>query len=183
MKIVLAVVGLVGSGKTEATDFVSNRTAWPKIYLGQVTFDEIKKRGLPINEVNERMVREDIRNQYGMSAYAILNIPSIRLQFAKSSVLVESLYSWEEYLELRNAFGADFKVLAIHANPEIRAKRMKERHVRSLSQEEFESRDFSQIANLNQAGPIARADYVVINEGSLDELHKQLDDFIKKLPV
>ncbi len=183
MKMVLAVVGLVGSGKTEATDFISNKTAWPKVYLGQATFDEIKKRGLPINEVNERMVREDIRNQYGMAAYALINIPSIQEQFVKSSVLVESLYSWEEYLEFRKVFGESFKVLAVHANPEIRAKRMKERHVRTLSQEEFESRDFSQIANLNQAGPIARANYVVINEGSISELYGQLDEFLKKIDV
>lgn len=181
-KIILAIVGLPGAGKTEITEYLMEKVGWPKIYFGEVTFDEMKKNGLEVNEVNERKTREDIRARLGMGAYAILNIPKIKELFKTSSVILESFYSWEEYLEIKKEFGDSFKVLATVASPEIRENRMLNRPKRPLSsKEEFLSRDYSQIENLHQAGPIARADHFVINEGTKNELYENIDKIVEKL--
>ena len=180
-KIILAIVGLVGAGKTEITEYIMKKTGWPKVYFGDATFDEMKKEGLEINEANERKTREGIRAKFGMGGYAILNIPRVKEFFKNSSVIVESLYSWEEYLEMKKEFGDVFRVLAVSASPDMRAERMTRRPVRPLNKEEFISRDYSQIENLHQAGPIARADLVVINEGTKEDLYKQIDEIISKL--
>jgi dephospho-CoA kinase len=180
-KIILAVVGLLGSGKIETAEYLVKKTGWPKVYFGDATFDEMKKEGLEINEANERKTREEIRKNLGMGAYAILNLPKIKELFKTSSVIIESLYSWEEYLEMKKEFGDSFKVLAIYTSPEIRIKRMENRPVRPLTREEAISRDYSQIENLHQAGPIARADFMVVNEGTKEELYKEIDKIISKL--
>lgn len=44
-KIILAIVGLPGSGKTEAIEYLKEKLGWPKIYFGDVTFDRMKERG------------------------------------------------------------------------------------------------------------------------------------------
>jgi len=180
-KIILAITGLPSSGKNETTEYLMKKTGWPKVYFGQITFEEIKKQGLEINETNERKIREEIRTKNGMGAYATLNLPKIRELFKESSVILESFYSWEEYLEMKKEFGEVFKVLAIHASPEIRSIRKSGFPHNPRTEEEFISRDYSQIENLHQAGPIARADFSVINEGSKEDLYKQLDVIIKKL--
>lgn len=180
-KIILAIVGLTGAGKTEITEYVMKKTGWPKVYFGDATFDEMKKEGLEVNEVNERKTREGIRAKFGMGGYAILNIPRVREFFKNSSVVVESLYSWEEYLEMKKEFGDIFKVLAVFSSPDIRAERMAKRPSRSLTKEEMVSREYSQIENLHQAGPIARADFMVINEGTKEDLYKQVDEILAKL--
>lgn len=180
-KTILAVVGLPGAGKTEATQYILSKTNWPKIYFGDVTFDEMKKRGLEINEANERKIREEIRGKLGIGAYAIMLLPKIKELSEQSSVLLESMYSWEEYLAIRNEFGDAFKVLAVYAPPQLRIERMKNRPIRPLSPEDLVSRDYSQIENLHQAGPIARADFTIINEGTVDELHKNIDEVLAKL--
>ena len=75
MKVV-CIVGMTGSGKSVVTaafrdhDFVSIR-------FGDITDEEVIKRGLELNEENERKVREQFRAEYGMAAYALLNIPKI----------------------------------------------------------------------------------------------------------
>ena len=181
-KIILAVVGLPGAGKTEIIEYLIKKTNWPKVYFGDVTFDEMKKLGLEINEANERMTRERIRSEYGMGCYAILSIPKIKELINGTSVLVESLYSWEEYLEMKKEFGDSFKVLSVLASPDKRIERMKNRPIRPLSREDVISRDYSQIENIHQAGPIARADFFIVNEeGSKEELYKKVDEVIAKL--
>jgi dephospho-CoA kinase len=180
-KIILAVVGLPGAGKTEAIEYLIKKLGWPKVYFGDVTFDEMKRIGLEINEANEKKTRERIRSELGMGCYAILSIPKIKESLKDSSVLVESLYSWEEYLEMKKEFGDEFKVLAVFASPEIRIERMTNRPIRPLSREDVISRDYAQIGNIHQAGPIARADFMIVNEGSKEDLYKQIDGIIKKL--
>ena len=103
-KIILAVVGLTGSGKTEIVEYLIKKTGWPKVYFGDVTFNEMKKREIEINETNERKMREEIREKFGMEAYATLSLPKIKEAYVNSSVIVESLYSWEEYLEMKKEF-------------------------------------------------------------------------------
>jgi dephospho-CoA kinase len=178
---ILAIVGLPGSGKTEVVRYIINKTGWPKVYFGDATFDEMKKKSLDINEANERKTREEIRKRLGMAAYAILNLPKIKNLVKKTNVVVESLYSWEEYLEMQKEFGDRFKVLAIYSSPEKRIKRLVNRPIRPLTKEDVISRDCSQIEKLHQAGPIARSDFTIINEGDKKSLYLAADKIIKYL--
>ena len=180
-KIILAIVGLPGAGKTEVTEYVIKKTGWPKVYFGDVTFEEMKKSGLEINEANERKTREEIRAKLGMGAYAILNLSKIKQLYKESSVILESFYSWEEYLECKKEFGDNFMVLATYSSPDTRIKRLINRPIRPLKKEDVISRDYSQIENLHQAGPIARADFTVMNEGKKEDIYSQLDKIIAGL--
>jgi len=74
---VIAILGLPGSGKTEAINYLIKKYGWPRVYFGDVTFDELKMRGLEINEKNERMVREDLREKHGRLHYATKVIEKI----------------------------------------------------------------------------------------------------------
>lgn len=177
----LAIVGLAGAGKTESTEYVIKKTGLPKVYFGQAVIDEVKSRGLELSEANERIVREELRAKLGLSAMAILNLPKIKELYKSGSVLIESLYSWEEYTKIKEEFGDEFIVLAIYTSFETREKRMANRPFRPLLGDDLKSRDYSQIENLHQAGPIARADFTIINEGSKEELYKNLDKILNLL--
>ncbi|MDD4803803.1 MAG: AAA family ATPase [Candidatus Paceibacterota bacterium] len=177
-KIILAVVGLPGAGKTEAVEYLIKKTSWPKVYLGDATFEEMKNQCLEVNEANERKIREEIRKKLGMSAYAILNLPKVRELAQTSNVLIESLYSWEEYLEFKKEFGDSFKVLAIYSSPDKRIERLENRPCRPLKKEDVISRDYSQIENTHQAGPIARSDFTIINEEEKENLYSEIDRII-----
>lgn len=181
-KQIIAVVGLPGAGKTVAVNRGMEKTGWPKIYFGDLILDEVKKRGLEVNEKNERAVREGLRAEQGMGICATLSLPKVKESLASANgVFIESLYSWEEYVIMKNEFGENFKVLSIYASPTTRIARMAIRPERPLTAEEIKSRDYSQIENLHQAGPIARAEYTIVNEGSMDDFLKDLDSFFQKI--
>jgi len=180
-KTVLAVVGMPGSGKTVACDYLAKK-GHPRIYFGQVTFDEMKKQDLEINEANEKKVREELRRKHGMGTYAILNLPKIyKALETKDLIVLESLYSWEEYQIVKKDFGDNFKVLLIHSSPTSRHARLEKRPERPLTKEEALSRDEAQIVNSHIAGPIAVADFVVVNEGTVEEMFGEVDKVIEKL--
>lgn len=179
MKIV-AIVGLTGSGKSEVAQLFEKH-GFERVRFGDITDQEVRKRGLKLNEANERLVREDLRKYHGMEAYAILNLPRIEVARRKTSVVVDGLYSWEEYKLLKSHFGEDFYIVAIWASPKTRYKRLAGRAVRPLTPGEAASRDAAEIENLNKGGPIAMADFTIANEAALPDLAPQVENILRSL--
>ncbi|MDQ7778929.1 MAG: AAA family ATPase [Planctomycetota bacterium] len=159
---IVAVVGLAGAGKSVVTDaFI--RKGWAKVRFGDVTDAELRQRNLPVNEKNERSVREELRRRHGMAAYAILNRPRIDRLLKSGNVVVDGLYSWEEYKLLKRAYGDRLLIAAVYAPPALRYSRLAQRKVRPLSLEEAAGRDFAEIERINKGGPIAMADITLLN--------------------
>jgi len=167
--LIVAVVGMAGAGKSEVSRIFESHN-YKRIRFGDVTDEELAKVGLPLNEANEREMRESLRKQHGMDAYAKLNLPKIDDAVKVGNVVVDGLYSWEEYLLLKSYFTDRFKVAAVWSSPALRCARLAHRKIRPLTKEEVESRDAAEIVKLNKGGPIAIADYMIINQGSLFDL-------------
>lgn len=176
MKVV-AIVGMAGSGKSEVS-WLFEKAGFTRIRFGDVTDDELRKRGQELNEENERRVRELLRKERGMAAYAELNLSRIDAALASSDVVVDGLYSWEEYTFLKEHYNDDLLLVAVWASPKIRYARLNGRRDRALAPEEAAGRDRVEIENLHKGGPIAVADYIIVNESSLDDLREQTERII-----
>lgn len=172
---VLALVGMCGSGKSIVNDYFKEKGFFP-VYFGGVTIEEVKKRGLEVNEQNEKTVREELRKEHGMAAYAILNLPKIKDALAKANVIVDGLYSWSEYKVLKDEFQDNLVVIAVYAPPKLRYDRLSKRPVRPITAEDASKRDFAEIENIEKAGPITMADYTLINDGDYEKIYGQLKD-------
>ncbi|MBR2974781.1 MAG: dephospho-CoA kinase [Clostridia bacterium] len=176
----VALVGMCGSGKSVLTEFFT-QLGWEKVYFGGVTVAQLKKQGLEINEANERAMREGLRKQYGMGAFALLLVEEIAQKLDKTNTVLDGLYSWSEYKILREKFGDDLVVLAITTNRSVRYQRLACREFRPLTAEQAFSRDVSEIENLEKGGPISIADYYIDNNGSVQDLKNQFDKFLEWL--
>jgi dephospho-CoA kinase len=180
MRKVIAIVGMAGSGKSEAAKVFENH-GYTRVRFGDVTEIEMKKRGMSLCEASERFCREILRKEHGMAAYAILNRPRIDEALKKTDVVADGLYSWEEYLSFKAYYSEKFMVLAVQTSPKTRYARLADRSHRPLNAEESASRDKSEIENLNKGGPIAMADFTIINEEGLDSLLKQTELVLARL--
>ena len=103
MNRIIAIVGMCGSGKSIASEYLEEN-GYKKVYFGGVTLDKMKEEGLEINPTNERTMRERLRKEYGMGAYAILLLPKIE-EYAKiGNVVLDGLYSWDELKILKDRY-------------------------------------------------------------------------------
>ena len=179
MKVV-SIVGMAGAGKSEVARLFQEN-GFTRIRFGDVTDQEIRKRGLELNEKNERQIRELLRQEQGMAAYAKLNLPAIDSALKHSDAVIDGLYSWEEYTFLKSYYGEDFYVLAFCVSPGSMYARLSSRLDRRLTLEEATGRDKAEIENSNKGGPIAMADFTIINEASLEDLKKAVKTIISRL--
>ena len=179
MKVV-SIVGMAGSGKSEVAKIFENN-GFANVRFGDITDKEIKKRGLELNEKNERHVRQQLRKEHGMSAYAKLSLSRIDNLLKSADVVVDGLYSWEEYKLLKSRYGDSFSVVAVWASPKTRYERLTKRPVRPLAVEEAINRDVAEIENSDKGGPIAMANFTIINESSLEDMRKETQRVISAL--
>ena len=177
MNKIIAIIGMCGSGKSEAVKFFVE-SGYKRVYFGEVVMNEMKRLGLEVNEANERATRENLRKEFGMGAMAVKSLPIIEEFMKHNNVVIESLYSWKEFKILKDKFGEAFKLITIYTTKDLRYERLLKRPFRPLTNEESKSRDISEIEKLDKGGPIAYTDYLIMNDGSLDEMNVELKKYV-----
>lgn len=177
---IIAIVGMCGSGKSIASDYYE-KLGFQNIYFGKVTLDQLKKENLEITPDNEKMIRERLRKDYGMGAFALLLLDQIKTASEKGNVVLDGLYSWDEYKILKEKFQDELFVIAIITDKKIRYQRLEQRTVRPFSNEKAKERDIAEIENSAKGGPIAYADYYILNNEDLETYIKHLDRLTKQI--
>lgn len=187
----ICLVGMCGAGKSEVAERMKEKREFGFVRFGQITLDKVKEMGEVPSEALEKEIREGFRKEHGMAAFAILNQPKFDELLKKSDVIGDGLYSWEEYLVLREKYGDRLIIIAVDATPKIRYERLEDRakrhgadgnlRYRSFSKIEAAARDKAEIENSHKAGPIAMADYTIVNIGTIPELHEKVDEVLEKI--
>ncbi|MFQ6095216.1 MAG: AAA family ATPase [Candidatus Bathyarchaeia archaeon] len=171
-KIVIGVAGMPGAGKATAEELFREK-GYPIIVMGDEVREEAKRRNLEPTPQNLGKVMLQIRAEEGPAVLAKRCIPKIKA--AKSEiVVVDGIRSPHEVDEFKRAF-KDFVLIAIHASPKTRFKRLlrRSRSDDPRDWEAFIARDRRELS-VGLGEVIATADYVVVNEGTRRHLINEL---------
>ncbi len=173
---IIALVGLAGSGKSSAVEYLTEK-GFPKIYFGGVIYKAMDEAGIEKTWDNQQQFREEIRRREGKDFVikrVIKNIHDL-IKAGQNKIVLDGLYTWSEYKFLKHEFPGQVVVIAIVTPKYLRYQRMAKRIERPMQPHEVDQRDWSEIENLEKGGPIAIADYFIINDGSLEQLHQKID--------
>lgn len=178
-RLVLGVTGMPGAGKATASEIV-RKLGFDVVVMGDEIRAEAKRRGLSATPENLGKIMLKIRAEEGQGALAKRCIPKI---FASKSkrILIDGIRSPEEVEEFRKVF-QNFKVIAIHAAPKTRFERLKHRG-RSDAPKDwsmFMERDKRELS-VGIGEVIATADYMVINDGTKEDLRRNLLKLVEKI--
>jgi dephospho-CoA kinase len=176
---IVAFVGLTGSGKSAAVDYVVEK-GYPKIHFGNIIYAAMNEAGIEITPDSQQKFREDIREQEGKDFVVkrVIKQAHDLIAAGQHRIVFDGLYTWTEYKILRHEFPGELDVIAVVAPKKLRHHRLSQRPERPFTNEEANTRDWTEIENLEKGGPIAIADHYVMNDGNLDNLYQQVDQIL-----
>lgn len=179
---ILVFVGMSGSGKTTAIDYLTEKGI-PKIYFGGIIYQAMREAGIEITPESQQRFREEIRQKEGKDFVIKRVLKEIQdlVNAGQKRIVLDGLYSWTEYKILKKAYPTETTVIAIILPRALRHHRVAERPDRPFNAQEINERDWSELENLEKGAPIAIADYYLENSGSISDLHKQLEQLLKDI--
>lgn len=174
----IAFTGLPGSGKSEAVA-IAERQGWTVIRIGDAVRAEAKRRDMRPTDEHLGRIADERRRQEGMDVWARRSLPDE----PGDTIVVDGIRNIEEVAFFRQEL-ADFLLVAIHASPDTRYRRLQQRGRSddSLSREALKKRDERELG-WGLGSVVAMADMVVVNEGSLDELRGQVTALLTDIPA
>ena len=177
---IIAFVGLAGSGKSSAVEYLTQK-GYPKIYFGGIIYKAMAEAGIEVTWETQQTFREEIREKEGKDFVVKRAVKEARdlIAAGQHRIVLDGLYTWSEYRILKHEFPGEMTVVAIVTPKHLRKQRMASRPERPMTSEEVDERDWTEIENLEKGGPIAIADYFVHNDSDLDSLHTQVDSVLK----
>lgn len=181
---ILAIVGMSGSGKSVAVDYLTAK-GYPKVYFGGMIYKEMEKRGIertPDGET-EKNFREQIRNEEGKDWVVRQVIAETKdlIAAGQRRIVLDGVYSWTEYKTLKHEFPKNIIFLAIVVDKKLRYDRVAKRPERAFDGTAIRERDRSEIENLEKGGPIVAADYYILNNGSIADMEADLARVLKEI--
>ena len=181
MNKLIAVVGMSGTGKSVVTDYLEENN-WKKLYFGGITYKLMEEAGIERTSdgKSEKEFREKLRKDHGMECYAKFLEPDIRAALEEGHVVLDGLYSWQEYTYLIERF-PDLKLICVVTDKNIRYDRVAQRKDRPFDREAIQYRDISEIENLAKGGPIAFADYYILNNGNVEDEVERLKEILEEV--
>lgn len=181
---ILAIVGMSGSGKSVAVDYLTAK-GYPKVYFGGMIYKEMEKRGIERTEdgESEKKFREEIREKEGKDWVVNQVIAEAKdlIAAGQRRIILDGVYSWTEYKILKKEFLKAITFVAIVVDKKLRYERVAKRPGRAFDSVAIRERDRSEIENLEKGGPIVAADYYVLNNGSVSDVEARLDEILKEI--
>jgi dephospho-CoA kinase len=177
-KIVIALAGMPGSGKSLVVD-TAIESGYCVVLMGDVIREEAKKRGVEPDAKNIGNIMLELRQIEGKAVIARRCIPKIA-GMAKQKIIVDGIRSLDEIDEFKKCFSR-LVLMAIHASPETRFTRLfhRRRSDDAADWEVFHARDMRELS-VGLGAAIAMAEHVVVNEESMEVVKRRIRETLEK---
>ncbi len=180
--MIIGLTGRNGAGKTAVSEYLKRRS-FECFSLSDAIREEIRKRGFEITRERLIEVGNELRREFGPGVLA--ERITDRLESDRNYV-IDSIRNPHEVEVLRRR--GDFTLVAVEADRAIRfersRKRMREGAAQTLEQfVEEETRELNSNNASDQQLLATRnlADLILTNNGTLDEMHRRLDEVLPGL--
>jgi dephospho-CoA kinase len=175
-KTVIGITGMPGSGK-ETFREIAAELGVPLFVMGDEVRAEAKRRNLEPTPEKLGKIMLQIRAEEGPEVLATrctLKIKALNSQV----IMIDGIRSMDEAREFRKEF-PNFRTVAIHASPKTRFHRLLKR-CRSDDPKDWKTfieRDQREL-RVGIGDVIASADYIVVNEGTMEQFREKLKGFL-----
>jgi dephospho-CoA kinase len=180
-KIIIGLVGPIASGKDVSKKYIEEKYNASSYKFSTVLRDILNRLYLPIDRENMQDLSLDLRNRFGSDILA-----KVITEDAKTDkgdiVIVDGVRRMDDIIHLSGL--PEFKLISIDADINIRYERMKLRN-ENIGDDTKSLEDF--LADCNKEAEqeiptvMSHGKYHLDNNGTLEELYKQLDNIFLEI--
>jgi dephospho-CoA kinase len=184
--MILGVTGTNGAGKGAVVDYLIQK-GFEHYSLRDLITEEVMRRGLEVNRPNMGAVGTDLRRIHGPAYFTDTFIRHAE-ELGVKNIVMESIRTLSERENIRAHGGF---VIGVNAPEQVRYERITARKTetdrvsfeefRAQEDAEYYTKDPSDPAQMNVLGVLESADYTLVNDGSLEELHHKIDTMLTEL--
>lgn len=180
----IGIAGTLGAGKGTVVEYFVQTKGFVHYSVREFLWQEVDRRSLPRVRENLGLVANDWRAQHG-SSYIVEQLYERAQMEPNRSVIIESLHTVgeAEFLKSKGAI-----IFGVDADIALRYERIVKRSTETdyVSYKKFVEDNNREIADTDPARHNIRkvidiADYKIMNDGTVEELHAQIDEVLKQI--
>ena len=178
------ITGTIGAGKGTVVEYLEKSRGFRHFSVRRFLLEYIRQEGMPENRDSMFLVGNRLRKEFGPS-YVVDRLYELAAKGGENCI-IESIRTPGEAISLRSK--GNFYLLAVDADQAVRYERVIHRKsetdkipfITFIENEEREmtSTDPNQ-QNLKEC--IRMADFVMLNNGSMEDLFAQVEEILKKI--
>lgn len=173
--VLVLITGMAGSGKTTFAQFFQEY-GFKVLIMGDIIRRLAEEMKMDLDSASLGKVAEEIRIKEGGGIVAEECLKIIKKeQYLR--VVIDGIRSLDEVEVFRRDYS--FKLIALHASPKTRFERLVARGRSDDADQEkiMIDRDLREL-RFGVGSAIAMADYMIVNEGSIQDLRKKFEELI-----
>jgi len=180
-KLILGFVGKLASGKAVCQKYISENYDAGSARFSTSLRDILNRLYLPITRENMQDISLDLRNRFGSDTLARVITEDVKND-PHDIVVIDGVRRLPDIACLKDLPG--FNLISIDATPELRYERMKKRNENVGDSEKTFAQfleDGNREAELQIPEVMSAASFHLDNNGSFEDLYKQIENIIIKL--
>ncbi|MFH0853149.1 MAG: AAA family ATPase [bacterium] len=183
--MIIGITGTFGAGKDTVAEYLEKEKEFKAYSLSDAIRDECRQLNLPIDRDTLQKVGNDLRAKSGLNVLAQRIIQKINQEGQRNAQItsVRNPGEWEEIKKTGQAY-----LISVDAPIELRFQRIKGRQriddnidfEKFKAQEELEQQSTDPASQqLKQMAEMA--DYTIVNDKTLEELYRKVDEVLEKI--
>ena len=182
--MLLGITGTDGSGKGTVVDYLVQEKGFVHYSARALWVEEIERRGIENNRATMRLVANELRGLHGHDYLVTYYVQKMAVE-NPARAIIESIRATAEVKTLKAHGGI---LIAVDADQQLRYERIQARKSSSdhITFAEFVENETLEMNDpdpngMQKAAVIQMADYTITNNGTLEELHANVEKVLAEI--